>query len=63
MRHRRDPAPLLGDERDALPHPRVDEELARLTFEVVQHGVHRHRHAGGDGLRVGVHQRRNLVAV
>jgi hypothetical protein len=51
--HRRDPAALLGDERGALPHPRVDDELARLAFQMAQYGVDRYRHARDNGLGVG----------
>jgi hypothetical protein len=63
VRRRRHPAALLGDERRPIDHPRVDEELAGLALELVEHGVHGHGHTGDDGLRVRVDQGGQLVAV
>lgn len=51
-----DMAALLGDERDPLAHPRIGDELAGLSLQVAEDGVHGDGYAGDDGGDVRVDQ-------
>ena len=63
QRRRRHPAALLGHERRPLDDPRVDQVLAGLAFELVEHRVDGHGHTRDEGLCVRVDQGPQLVAV
>jgi hypothetical protein len=60
---RDDALPLLRDERQALAHPGIDDELAWIALQLAHDGVHRRRQPGDDGSCMGVHERRHLLAV
>ena len=54
---------LLGHEDLPLGHPRVDDELSRLSFELVEYRVYRDRTTGENRRNVGVDEASDLLAI
>ena len=63
MRCSDDSLPLLGDERDPLDHPWVDDGLARIATEAVHHRRNGQGDAQDHSCDMRVHERGDLLSI